>query len=205
NGWAVFGVRISLIPLFVVEALHRDSGLAGLSLAVFATGNAAVLLLSGRLADAIGRKPLVLAGLVVSGAGTIWLGNTHDIPAFLVVSLVGGVGAGVLNPPQNAAVADIVGSTRRGGSVLATFQMAADIGAIIGPIATGMIADRLSYRAAFELTGLIALLACVAWLPAAETLPSRRGAVPSLRGAVPSLRRAVPSLRGAVLSLRGVV
>ena len=173
NGWAVFGVRISLIPLFVVEVLHRDSGLAGISLAVFAAGNAAVLLLSGRLADAIGRKPLVLTGLAVSGAGTIWLGYTHAVPEFLAASLVAGVGAGVLNPPQNAAVADIVGATRRGGSVLAAFQMAADVGAIIGPIATGVIADRLSYQAAFGLTGLVALLACLVWLPAAETLPRK--------------------------------
>ena len=173
NGWAVFGVRISLIPLFVVEVLRRDSGLAGVSLAVFAAGNAAVLLLSGRLADNIGRKPLVLAGLAVSGAGTIWLGYTDGVPAFLAASLVAGVGSGVLNPPQNAAVADIVGANRRGGTVLATFQMAADVGAIIGPIATGLIADRLSYQAAFGLTGLIALLACLVWLPAAETLPAK--------------------------------
>jgi MFS family permease len=177
NGWAVFGVRISLIPLFVVEVLRRDAGLAGVSLAVFAAGNAAVLLLSGRLADAIGRKPLVLAGLAVSGGATIWLGFTDTVPAFLVASLVAGVGAGVLNPPQNAAVADIVGATRRGGSVLAAFQMAADVGAIVGPIATGVIADRLSYQAAFVLTGLIALLACLVWLPAAETLPRRAAAV----------------------------
>jgi MFS family permease len=173
NGWMVFGVRISLIPLFVVEALRSDEGVAGISLAVFAAGNAAVLLLSGRLADAVGRKPLVLVGLVVSGCGTIWLGYTDGVPAFLAASLVAGLGAGVLNPPQNAAVADIIGSERRGGPVLATFQMAADIGAITGPIATGVIADRLSYQAAFGLTGLIAMLASLMWLRAPETLPSR--------------------------------
>jgi MFS family permease len=197
NGWAVFGVRISLIPLFVVEVLRHDSGLAGISLAVFAAGNAAVLLLSGRLADVIGRKPLVLTGLAVSGAGTIWLGNTHAVPAFLVASLVAGVGAGVLMPPQSAAVADIVGSTRRGGSVLATFQMAADVGAIVGPIATGLIADRLSYQAAFGLTGVIALVACLAWLPAPETLPRKTAptAVPEPVPVPASLPRDVRAAR----------
>ena len=176
NGWAVFGVRVSLIPLFVVEVLRHDSGLTGVSLAVFAAGNAAVLLLSGRLADRIGRKPLVLVGLAVSGGGTIWLGYTATAAPFLAASLVAGLGAGVLNPPQNATVADIVGSQRRGGTVLATVQMAADVGAIIGPVATGMIADKLSYQAAFGLTGLIALLACAGWLGAPETLPSPAGA-----------------------------
>jgi MFS family permease len=178
NGWAVFGVRVSLIPLFVVEVLRRDSGLAGVSLAVFAAGNAAVLLLSGRLADRLGRKPLVLAGLLVAGGGTIWLGYTSALPTFLAASLVAGVGAGLLNPPQNAAVADIVGSKRRGGTVLATFQMAADVGAIIGPVATGVLADRLSYQAAFGLTGAVSLLACLVWLAAPETLPRRVAAQP---------------------------
>jgi MFS family permease len=173
NGWAVFGVRVSLIPLFVVEALHRDGTLAGVSLAVFAAGNAAVLLLSGRLADTLGRRPLVLAGLVVSGGGTIWVGFTTSVPAFLVASLVAGVGAGVLNPPMNAAVADLVGTKGRGGPVLAAFQMAADVGAIIGPLATGLIADGLSYQAAFALTGLMALLATLFWVRAPETLPAR--------------------------------
>lgn len=179
NGWAVFGVRVSLVPLFVVEVLRRDSSLAGVSLAVFAAGNAAVLLLSGRLADRIGRKPLVLAGLLVAGGGTIWLGYTSELAPFLVASLVAGAGAGLLNPPQNAAVADIVGSKRRGGTVLATFQMAADVGAIIGPVATGLLADRLSYQAAFGLTGAVSLLACLAWLAAPETLPRRVAAEPA--------------------------
>lgn len=171
NGWAVFGVRISLIPLFVVEVLEREEGLAGISLAVFAAGNAALLLVSGRLADSLGRKPLVLVGLVVSGGGTCWLGFTDSVPAFLIASLVAGLGAGVLGPPHNAAVADIVGSQRRGGSVLAGFQMAADVGAIMGPILAGLIAEQLSYGAAFGLTGAVLLLSTVFWLWAPETLP----------------------------------
>ncbi len=171
NGWAVFGVRISLIPLFVVEVLERDAGLAGISLAVFAAGNAAVLMVSGKLADTIGRKPLVLVGLVVSGGATVWLGFTDAVPAFLIASAVAGLGAGVLGPPHNAAVADIVGAKRRGGTVLATFQMAADVGAILGPILTGLLAEYLSYETAFGLTGAILLVSILFWLWAPETLP----------------------------------
>lgn len=198
NGWAVFGVRISLIPLFVIEVLRRDSGLAGLSLAVFAAGNAAVLLLSGRLADAIGRKPFVLAGLAVSGGATIWLGYTETAFAFLAASLIAGIGAGVLSPPLNATLADIVGSQRRGGSVFASFQMAADVGAIVGPVLTGVIADRLSYEAAFGLTGAMALFACLFWLPARETLPALAGrsagtGVPAGAGRLPPVGGPAPS------------
>ncbi|SHG38381.1 MFS transporter [Streptoalloteichus hindustanus] len=175
-GWTVFGVRVSLVPLFVAAVLHRSEGLAGISLSVFAVGNASLLILSGRLADARGRRPVVLAGLAVSALGTTALGFTHELWTFLAASLVAGLGAGLVSPPQSAAVADIVGARGRGGPVLAGFQMAADVGAILGPLAAGLIADSLSYPAAFALTGAMSLLAMLFWWRAPETLPSAGGA-----------------------------
>lgn len=169
NGWAVFGVRMSLIPLFVVEVLHVDRSMSGVALSVFAGGNAAVLLVSGRLSDAYGRKPLVLLGLAVSAAGSVALGFSGTIVWFLLASLIAGVGAGLLNPAQNAAVADVVGSKGSGGPVLAGFQMSADLGAILGPLVTGAIADAVSFQLAFTATGLAAVLAFAVWTTAPET------------------------------------
>ncbi|GAA3888850.1 MFS transporter [Saccharothrix violaceirubra] len=178
NGWAVFGVRISLVPLFVVEALHGSPGLAGISLSVFAVGNAAVLMVSGRLSDTIGRKPLAIAGLVVSAVGTIWLGFTESVPAFMIASAVAGIGAGLLNPPQNAVVADVIGPDAKGGPVLAAFQMVADCGAIVGPLLSGFLVDHLSYQYAFGLTGATMVVATAVWLFAPETLPRVRSKAP---------------------------
>jgi MFS family permease len=175
NGWAVFGVRVSLVPLFVEEVLRRDGAFAGTALAVFAAGNVAMLLISGRLADSIGRKPLIIAGLLVAGGGTIWVGFTTNVPLFLAATVVSGIGSGLLTPPQQATVADVIGSKGRGGPVLAAFQMSADIGAVVGPITAGLLADGLSYTAAFATTGALALVAALVWLPAPETLPRRAG------------------------------
>ncbi|GAA2790403.1 MFS transporter [Crossiella cryophila] len=173
NGWAVFGVRVSLIPLFVSAVLLQQPSMAGWAMTVFAVGNAAMLLLAGWLADRQGRKPLVLIGLVISAIGTIWVGFTTSVPMFLASCLVAGLGAGLLNPPQNAAVADVIGNRGRGGPVLAGFQMTADVGAIIGPLVAGAIAETISYQAAFAVTGLLSLLAALVWLAAPETLPSK--------------------------------
>lgn len=174
NGWAVHGVRIALVPLFVAEVLRSDQTLAGAALSVFAAGNAIALLGSGRLADRIGRKPLVLAGLLVSAVGSASLGLTESVGWFLVASAVAGMGAGLLNPAQNAAVADMIGSQGKGGPVLATFQMASDLGTILGPLVAGLLADSVSYMAAFGVTGLTAVLAMLVWIGAPETRPSRR-------------------------------
>ncbi len=173
NGWAVFGVRLSLVPLFVTEALDQEAALIGVALSVFAAGNVATLMLAGRIADSVGRRPPMVLGLLVAGGTTIWLGFTTSVPMFLAASLVSGLGTGMINPPQGAAVADVIGSNGRGGPVLAGFQMAADIGAILGPLATGVLADQLSYSAAFALTGGVAVVAALVWLRAPETLPGR--------------------------------
>ncbi|NMH97075.1 MFS transporter [Pseudonocardia acidicola] len=173
NGWTVFGVRIALVPLFVVEVLRRQEAWAGYALAVFAVGNAATLLAAGRFADRRGRRPPVLAGLIVSAVGTACLGVTGSLPLFLAVSLLTGIGSGLVNPPMTAAVADVIGAKARGGTVLAGFQMAADLGAIIGPVLTGAVAELVGFGTAFALTGAISALALAFWLRAPETLPSR--------------------------------
>ena len=52
-----------------------------------------------------------------------------------------GVGAGLLGPAQQAAVADVIGRERSGGRVLAAYQMTADIGAILGPVVSGLLLE----------------------------------------------------------------
>lgn len=170
NGWSSFGVRVALVPLFVV-ALGGSATLAGVALAVFAVGNTLALLPAGRIADQRGRKPLVIVGLAVAGLGTIWLGFVADNVLLLITCLIAGAGAGMFNAPQQAAVADIIGSHRSGGPVLATFQMVSDVGAIIGPILAGLLVEHFSFKAAFVATGVICLLALLPWLRASETLP----------------------------------
>jgi MFS transporter, DHA1 family, tetracycline resistance protein len=176
NGWSVFGVRVALVPLFVVEALQQPEAWGGIALAVFAAGNAATLVIAGPLADRRGRRPPVLAGLAISGVATAALGLVMPPLLFLAVSLVAGMGGGLVNPPMNAAVADVIGSRARGGSVLAGFQMAADLGAIIGPLLAGLLAETVGFGVAFAVTGAVTLVALGFWLRAPETLPSSTGA-----------------------------
>ena len=77
TGWSLFGLRFALVPLFVEEVLDRQPrNVAGLALAAFAIGNVSMVMYSGRLSDRIGRKPLLIAGLALSGISTAALGLT---------------------------------------------------------------------------------------------------------------------------------
>lgn len=177
NGWVSFGARIAVLPLLAAAVLDRP-WVAGAALAVGAVGTAATLQVSGRLADRVGRRPLVLTGLAVMGVsvGSIGLvrhpalGVTAGLVALLVLSAVSGVGAGLVSPASQAAVADVVGHERNGGKVLAAFQMSQDLGTIVGPVLIGLVADRFGFELAFGLCGVVCLVAFGVWWRAPETL-----------------------------------
>ncbi|MET7769537.1 MFS transporter [Nocardia sp. NPDC005366] len=170
NGAAVFGVRMALVPLLVVEVLKQPPGMAGVALTAFAAGNVAVLFWSGGLSDRWGRKPFLVAGALICAIGTAGLGYSPNLLWLLGTSVVAGVGSGMLTPAQQAALADIIGPKARGGPVLAGFQMSADLGTVIGPIAIGALAQQTSYGVALVVTGALLAVAAMWWSLVPETL-----------------------------------
>lgn len=181
QGWTSAGLQ-TLLPLFITEVLHGDTTMTGLALSALALGAVAVLAISGRFTDRFGRKPVALVGLAISVAALVALSTAESTRALLLISLAIGAGAGMLNPPSGAVANDIASlsvtsstgsgrTTHRRGSVLAGFQMAGDIGSILGPLALSTAATLLSYRAAFLVAAAVIVLATVAWLAAPETAP----------------------------------
>jgi MFS family permease len=57
----------------------------------------------------------------------------------------------------------------QGGTVVATYQMAGDIGAVTGPVTAGYLVDAASYGVAFGVTASVLGLAAVLGLLAPET------------------------------------
>ncbi|GAA3603153.1 MFS transporter [Marihabitans asiaticum] len=170
NGWANFGVRVAILPQFAV-AIHGATWVAGAALALGAVGTAASLQVASRLTDSWGRRPTVLAGLAVTALGLGLIGTSHSLAVLLALCVLSGVGAGLVNPAQQSAVADVVGQDRSGGKVLASFQMCQDAGAILGPVLIGVVADQLGWWQAFAATAVISLIAIGPWLRAEETAP----------------------------------
>ena len=164
NGWSAIGIRMALVPLFATAALGAGPEVAGVSLAVFAIGTGVALTFSGKLADAWGRKPMIVAGLAVNGIAMGALGFTGNEFWFFAISAVAGIGSGLMGPAQQATVADVIGNERSGGKVLATFQMSSDFGTIIGPIAAGFLVDAFSYGPAFLMATLVAFVSIAFWL-----------------------------------------
>ena len=171
NGWVNFGVRLAQVPLLVTVALAAEPWVAGAAMAAFAAGNGIAVTRSGRFSDLRGRKPLVLTGLVICGLATAVTGWSGSQWVVLGWSLLAGFGVGVMGPAQQAALADIIGNERSGGGALASFQMAADLGAIIGPLAAGLLADHYGFGWAFAVSGTLLVASTLGWWRAPETRP----------------------------------
>ncbi|MEI4272273.1 MFS transporter [Klenkia sp. LSe6-5] len=162
-GWMLFGVRNSLVPLYVTEDLGRTVAWAGAGLLVGSVAQAVGLLRSGRMVDGWGRRPSLVLGSTLATGSVALLAGPPSTAVFLVSMAVFGLGASLLASAPAALVADV--SPARGGRVVAVFQMASDLGGIVGPLAAGALTDAVDYQLAFGVTaavlaaGLVAALA----------------------------------------------
>jgi MFS family permease len=156
TGWAIFGIRSSLVPLFVVDALHRSTVWVGLGLLIGSLTDVTLLQKTGKLSDSIGRRPMMIGGTLAGATASVILATLPHLPAYLVAMSLLGAASSMLSVGPSAVVGDILQG--RGGTVVSTFGMASDLGAVIGPVVAGALAEHVSYRAAFTSTALVLAL-----------------------------------------------
>jgi MFS family permease len=169
SGFVFFGLRISLVPLFVTESLQRGVGLVGAGFVLATAVQAAALVPSGRRTDSRGRRPSLLVGSAALIASMLLLVLETGWIGLLVAMGLSGLAAAFLGAPAAAVVGDVTRG-QSGGRVVSAYQMVGDLGGILGPLAAGLLADALGFHWAFG-TGLaVALLTAVMVLAMPETL-----------------------------------
>lgn len=152
-GWTVFGVRFATIPLFVTEGLRLSPVWTGVGLGLFAGVNVLLLWPAGRFTDRRGRRPVLIGGTTVCAVGLGLLAFPPALPLFLAAMALAGGGSALLTVAPAAVVGDV--APARSGSVVAVFQMAADVGAMTGPLLANALVDSFGYAAGFGLTSAV--------------------------------------------------
>ena len=170
-GWTSFGVRVSVIPIFVAVAFHGDAATAAWILAAYAAGNAILIFPSGRWNDTLGRKPMLIIGMLTLAATYAAFPATPSLTVAAALMFVAGAGSALVNPGQQAVLADVL-AQRRGGTVVAGYSMTSDLGGVLGPLVAGAIVDSAGFGWAFGVTALLVAVAGVAWtlVPDSRTL-----------------------------------
>lgn len=171
TGWGLFGLRMSLLPLFVVEGLRLGPGWIGVGLFISTVTQFASLLICGRIADTVGRRPALTTGAVMLTVSFVLLAAVEQPWSYFASMAIFGVGSAFLSTASTAVVGDVIGG--RGGTAISSFQMASDLGAVLGPLVAGQVSDASSFSVAFILTAAVAGTGAVLAATMPETLPRR--------------------------------
>lgn len=168
-----FGIVLPLMPAYAATA-HISPAQIGVLITSFSLLQLLFSPLWGSLSDRIGRRPVLLIGLVGSTASYVLFAFAHDFWALLASRVIAGTMGATVGVAQ-AYVADITPPERRAQS-LGFLGAAFALGFILGPAFGGLLYSNSHSAAGVAAAGLCGLnaLAALAWLPETPQHLSRR-------------------------------
>lgn len=162
------GLAWGLFPILFASAglpLTRIGALAALYPAVWGAGQ----LVTGALSDRVGRKPLIVGGMLTQAAalGMVAVGSTFT--AWVVAAVLLGAGTAMVYPTLLAAVGDVAHPTWRGRAV-GVYRLWRDAGFAVGALLGGIAADLAGVRAAVWVVAVLtAASGLLVWVRMYET------------------------------------
>ncbi|MFG2875411.1 MDR family MFS transporter [Streptomyces sp. NPDC048337] len=142
--------------------------LVGLILGVRNFSQQGMFLIGGTLADRLGYKPMIIAGLVLRTVGFAVLGLVESVPALLAASAATGLAGALFNPASRAYLAADAGERRV--EAFALFNVFYQAGILLGPL-VGMVLTGVDFRVTcLVASGIFAVLSLVQ----IRALPARR-------------------------------
>ena len=168
----------SLLPIFLIVEVGASEFAMGLLLALSPVVEVGGMYTFGRVADAIGRKPLVAAGI----AGHVLVGLFMAASTLPASPLVGQVTAGTAMVLKGVGFSAMVAGTvafigdvapvDRESELMGLRSTAKGVGGVLGPVVIGTIATVATYEVAFLVSSLIAVAgAVIAWRLLVESHP----------------------------------
>jgi EmrB/QacA subfamily drug resistance transporter len=133
---------------------------------------AALLLSAGNLSDRLGRKRLLLAGLLVFGAASIAGSFATATGELIAARAVMGFGAALTFPSTLSLLTSTFAERRERARAIGLWGAVAGVAIALGPIAGGWLLDRFSWSSIFVAMGPVAFAAVVL---AARYVPGSRG------------------------------
>ncbi|MDQ0381485.1 MFS transporter [Amycolatopsis thermophila] len=188
---AVFALSNAPTPLYVLWQ-HRLGFSAGTLTVIFAAyiaGLLAALLVAGRASDRLGRKPVVLPGVLLALVACALFATATSALVLGIARLLAGIAVGITVSAGMAAVVDVGGPARARTATLAA-STAMVFGAGLGPLLAGALSETLPGPTVtiFVVAAMLLLSAAVVVMRLPLRRPKERGTGGWVR--VPAVPRA---------------
>jgi MFS family permease len=173
------GLAWGLLPIYYASAglsISEIGALAAIYPAVWGLGQ----LVTGALSDRVGRKGLIVGGMLLQAVAIATIATVHDFTPWAFGAILLGVGTAMVYPTLLAVVGDVAHPAWR-GSAVGVYRLWRDAGFAAGGLLAGLIADRLGMVAAIwavaaltALSGLVVLVRMSETHPRQPSHPGRR-------------------------------
>ncbi|MER6997970.1 MFS transporter [Streptomyces sp. NPDC000410] len=163
-----FYMLMPYLATYLAGPLGLAGWMVGLILGVRNFSQQGMFLIGGTLADRLGYKPMIIAGLVLRTAGFATLGLVESVPALLAASAATGLAGALFNPASRAYLA--AGAGERRVEAFALFNVFYQAGILLGPL-VGMVLTGIDFSiTCLVAAGIFAILSVIQ----IRALPARR-------------------------------
>jgi MFS family permease len=163
------GLAWGLVPLFLA-AHGTGAAQVGLVAAVYPGVWSVTQIATGHWSDSVGRKPLIVAGMLLQAAALALLAvSDARIGIAIVSATLLGLGTALVYPTLIAAISDAVSPVAR-APVVGVYRFWRDMGYAAGALIAGGVADALGYGGAI---GIVAALTAASGLWVLIDMPAR--------------------------------
>jgi|SRR5581483_847472 len=134
------GGLFAIIPILGTARLGLSVGAIGAAIMLGSLFGLAAAYPAGWLADRLGRKPVIVAATVMTGASMLLFCFASSYAVFVAAAIVWGVASSVGGAAPAAYAADSA-PPGMNAAAMSIYRMTADAGYVIGPLALGVIVD----------------------------------------------------------------
>lgn len=163
------------LPAFptLINKFHTTASMLSYTLVGFFISFALGMLFIGPLSDKLGRKTILIVGVLVYGLFSLCCSFAQNIEQLILFRILQAIGGGGMVAVSMAIVKDAFSDDER-PQIIALLQMLGAFAPTVAPIIGAQIIEHFSWRETFDVLALISLLTLTLSILLEETLPKNQ-------------------------------
>jgi EmrB/QacA subfamily drug resistance transporter len=162
---AMISLEMTIVSIAMPQIVAQLGGLRLYSwvFSSYSLTQMAMTVVFGKLADAYGRKRIMLTGITIFALGSLLAGFSWSMPSMIIFRLIQGVGAGAILPIALTIIADHYPGSER-GKIQGYIASVWAISALIGPMAGAFVLSAFSWAWIFWMSVPFGIAAAISFI-----------------------------------------